>query len=380
MNDSRQETKSLLVKSGVIDLALGIIKIVMGVVSNSYALLVDGIHSLSDLATDVMVWFFNEMGTQLPDKDHPYGHARFETFGTLILGGLLICLAAFLVYDSIIRLLTIESYQTPTWPALVAVFLSIATKEWLYRVTVKLGKKTRSQLLEANAWHHRTDALSSIIVLIGIGGALIGFAMLELFAAIGVAVMIAMIGWSLGRQSVSELVDTALSESYVSDIKNQVQDVEGVNGVHSIRTRRMGPSAHVDIHLQVDPSISVSEGHHIGEWVTKRLLSEFAEVNDVIVHIDAEDDEYMEEQKVGDIPPLRREIRQILAEAWSDILSVERIHKMNLHYLNECIEVEIFLKRGTGEDRVLLGDQLEEDLRHASRHLAWLKRISIWYD
>ena len=351
MSNNKQETKRLLIISGVVDIGLGIIKIVIGMISNSYALVVDGIHSLSDLATDVMVWFFNEIGAEGPDDDHPYGHAKFETFGTFLLGCLLIILAAFLVYDSITRLLSLEDYTTPSWPALAAAFISIAAKEWLYQITAKLGRTTRSQLLQANAWHHRTDALSSVIVFVGVIGALLGFPWLELLAAIGVASMIALIGGSLTTRSVAELVDTALSESYVEDIRKHVQHVEGVSGVHSIRTRRMGADALVDIHLQVDPSISVSEGHHIGEWVTKRLLGEFPEVNDVIVHIDAEDDELLEERATDGIAPLRREVRKSLSEVWDGILPAAHIEKMNLHYLNNGVNVEIFLDPALALDR-----------------------------
>jgi hypothetical protein len=270
------------------------------------------------------------------------------------------------------------------------VFISIAAKEWLFQITAKLGRKTRSQLLQANAWHHRTDALSSVIVLVGVVGALFGFPWLELLAAVGVASMIALIGGSLAKQSIAELVDTALSESYVDEIREHVQHVEGVSGVHSIRTRRMGADALVDIHLQVNPLISVSEGHHIGEWVTKRLLTEFTEVNDVIVHIDAEDDEYLEERTTDDIAPLRKEVRKCLSEVWKDILPAGQIQKMNLHYLNNCINIELFLNRereseSTGVLKLQKGENtqtslaLEEELKQAGHYLPWLQKISIWY-
>lgn len=371
MNDKRNKTEKLLILSGVVDLGLGIIKIFIGIFSGSYALIVDGIHSLTDLVTDIMVWGFNLIGTADPDEDHPYGHARFETFGTLILGCILLLLAAFLVYDTTSRLLTIETYTTPTWPALLAALLSIATKEWLYQITYKLGIETRSKLLQANAWHHRTDAISSMMVLVGVGSAMVGAPWLELLAAIGVAIMIAMIGWSLAKASVAELVDTALSDSYVENIKNKIVDVEGVRGVHSIRTRQMGADAHVDIHLQVDSSISVSEGHHIGEWVTKSLLDNFIEVTDVIFHIDAEDDELYDENSLGELAPLRREVRKALAKAWMSILDDDKIIKMNLHYLENQIQIEIFLKQ---QD-----DELLPQLVNTTDHLPWLEKITLWF-
>ena len=162
MGEHRKETRKLLIISGVTDLVLGVLKVLAGIFSNSYALLVDGIHSLSDLATDVMVWIFNDIGSTKPDDDHPYGHAKFETFGTLILGLILLIVAIFIVQDTVTRLFTLEQYETPTWPGLLVALISIAGKEWLYQITARLGKKTNSRLLQANAWHHRTDALSIV--------------------------------------------------------------------------------------------------------------------------------------------------------------------------------------------------------------------------
>ena len=364
--------------SSIIDFTLGVVKVLVGSMSNSYALVVDGIHSLSDLLTDLMVWLFNEISVQAPDQDHPYGHARFEPFGTLILGVLLIGLSIFIVYDSAERLLTIETYSTPAWPALLVAIISIASKEWLYQLTFRIGKKTKSRLLQANAWHHRTDALSSIIVFIGIGSALLGFPWLELIAAIGVAVMIAIIGWSLSKQSVSELVDTALAASYVDEIRAQIEDMEGVQGVHSIRTRSMGADALVDIHLQVNPGISVSEGHQIGEWVTRRLRIQFPEVNDVIVHIDPEDDEYLDVKTIDELAPLRRDVHQLLLEAWQLFVPEHEINKMTLHYLNNQIHVEIFL--GVKSHNASDTDQLRQNLLKAGDHLPWLQQVSIWYE
>ena len=372
MKSQRNETQSLLILSGFIDLGLGIIKVLIGLFSGSYALIVDGIHSLSDLVTDIMVWVFNSIGSSDPDDDHPYGHARFETFGTLILGCILMLLAAFLVFDTSTRLLALDNYSIPKWPALVAALLSIATKEWLYQVTSKLGKKTRSKLLQANAWHHRTDAISSVMVLVGVGAAMIGFPWLELLAAIGVSLMIAMIGWTLAKDSVAELVDTALSDTYVEDIKQKIKDVGGVRGVHSIRTRQMGADALVDIHLQVDSSISVSEGHQIGEWVTKSLLDNFTEINDVIFHIDAEDDELHDQTENDVLAPLRKEVRVHLHTAWRTILEDDQIIKINLHYLENKIQIEVFLEKAEKD--------LLSRLSAATAHLPWLENITLWYN
>lgn len=377
--DRAKETQRLIFISAGVNLFLAFVKTVLGVVANSHSLIADGIHSFSDLTTDLLVWVFNKIGTQAPDEDHPYGHARFETFGTLILGVILLSVAGMIVYESILRLIDIESVLVPTWPALLGALVSIAANEWLYQITHRLGAKLRSNLLMANAWHHRSDSLSSIIVLIGVGGAMLGVVWLEMVAAIGVALLIAKIGWDLSRKSVEELVDTAQSETYVNEIIQNISGVEGVRGVHSIRTRRMGPDVLVDVHLQVEPQVSVSEGHHIGEWVTQGLLNDFDEINDVIFHIDAEDDEYNEEHQLPEImPPLRKEVRTALSEAWGDKLDPSDIRKMVLHYLNSGVEVELFLTRYAREKHDPV--HLPAELGQLGKDLPWFRKVDIWYE
>ncbi|MFT6434092.1 MAG: cation diffusion facilitator family transporter [Candidatus Azotimanducaceae bacterium] len=392
---NRQETQRLLILSGVLDAALGFLKVAVGVLANSHALIADGIHSFSDLVTDVLVWIFNKIGANDPDDEHPYGHAKFETFGTLILGIILILVAAGLIFDSMQRLLDVEAVSIPAWPAIAAALVSIAAKEWLYRITQALGNKTKSRLLLANAWHHRSDALSSVIVLIGVGGAMVGVLWLEMLAAMGVALMIAQIGWKLSRQSVEELVDTALAESYVDQIKEKIEGVEGVRGVHSIRTRRMGNDVLADIHLQVEPFISVSEGHHIGEWVTHEITSFFNELNDVIVHIDAEDDELIETDARQSLPPLRREARELLMALWQSEISPEHVYKLTLHYLNWGIHAEVFLNRAVYADSKknkagsltpglpktkIEGQALAAELQAKAAAIPWLHKVSVWFD
>lgn len=375
-----QQSQRLLIVSGIIDCALGILKVFVGIVANSGALIADGIHSLSDLVTDILVWLFNRIGVQAPDEEHPYGHARFETFGTFLLGVLLIAVAAWIAYDNVKQLMDISAVKVPEWPALLAALLSVVVKEWLYQITRRMGEKSRSRLLVANAWHHRSDALSSIIVLVGIGGAMLGVIWLEMVAAIGVALMIAQIGWSLAQQSVAELVDTAQSGAYVDGIQSTISDVEGVRGVHSIRTRRMGPDVLVDVHLQVEPSVSVSEGHHIGEWVSRRLLQDYEEINDVVVHIDAEDDEYIEDrEKSYPIAPLRREVRTALTAAWKSKLSPQDIRKMTLHYLNNGVYVELYLDRNQLCKDDIDSHHLRAELLQLGKDLPWLRRVDIWY-
>jgi cation diffusion facilitator family transporter len=376
-----EETQRLLLVSALVDLGLAVMKVLVGWFANSHALIADGIHSFSDLATDAMVWILNRIGTEEPDEDHPYGHARFETLGSLILGVILMVVAGSLVYDSVIRLIAIEMIKTPAWPALLAAAVSIAANEWLYKITRKLGEKFRSNLLVANAWHHRSDALSSIIVLIGVGGAILGVTWLEMVAAIGVAFMIALVGLRLVKESVEELVDTALSDTYVTDIQQTIKLADGVHGVHSLRTRRMGSAVILDIHLQVEPFISVSEGHHIGDWVSYQLKKNFKEITDITVHIDAEDDE---ETPQDSILPLRKEVRSDLVQAWVGLLEEKEILKVTLHYFESKINVEVFLVQDLDEDSSdeehpgKGKSELQQNLAKSGAHLPWLGEVTLW--
>jgi len=379
-DSSVRSTKRVIILSTFLDLILGCLKIAVGWIANSHALIADGIHSFSDLFTDLVVWVFNHIGRQAPDKEHPYGHARFETFGTVVLGAVLLGVAGALIYDSIMRLISLDDIATPEWPALVAAAISFFIKEWLYQITKRVGEKANSPLLIANAWHHRSDSLSSVIVFVGVAGALLGAPWLEMVAAIGVALMIAHIGWKLGSRSVEELVDTALSGEDMEQFKAAMVEVEGVAGIHSLRTRKMGNDVLLDIHIQVDSGISVSEGHHIGEWVTHELISKFPAISDVVFHIDAEDDTYMEARD-SPLPmlPLRAEVRDALDEAWRDVEFADAIRKITLHYLNEGINVEVYVDRDLLIKQSHDAAQFKVELTESSSKLEWITTISVWY-
>lgn len=379
-NSSTNSSRGVIIISTILDFVLGCLKIAVGWIANSHALIADGIHSFSDLFTDLVVWVFNHIGRQAPDEEHPYGHARFETFGTVVLGVVLLAVAGALIYDSIVRLINLDDIAMPEWPALVAALISFFVKEWLFHITRRVGEKAQSSLLLANAWHHRSDSLSSVIVFIGVAGALLGAPWLEMVAAIGVALMIAHIGWKLGSSSVEELVDTALSSEDMAQFKEAMVNVEGVAGIHSLRTRKMGNDVLIDIHIQVDSGISVSEGHHIGEWVTHELINKFPAISDVVFHIDAEDDTDMEARN-SPLPmlPLRAEVRNALNDAWREIEFTNQITNITLHYLDEGIEVEVYLDRHVLSNHSHDAEQFKTRLVESSSRLDWITSVSVWY-
>lgn len=335
-----QETKKITVVGAVVNIILAFVKIVIGVVGHSQALVADGVHSLSDLLTDVLVIVAAKHSAQDADADHPYGHGRFETVFTVVLGGFLIIVGGGIAIDAIRRVAQPDTLLEPSLWTLVIAAISIASKEMLYHYTMHVAKKLRSNMLRANAWHHRTDAISSIIVFLGIGGTLLGMNYLDAVAAVGVALLVGKIGWDLCAQSIRELVDTALDPDRVQKIEQTIQSVPGVKHLHMLRTRQMGGNALVDVHIQVDPKLSVSEGHYISEKVRTLLIGRIDEVTDVLVHIDPENDEQV---RLTDQLPPRNTVLKRLQQAWETIPESQYIERTTLHYLDGKIHVEVLL-------------------------------------
>lgn len=324
-----------------LDLSLGIMKIAGGVIGHSQALVADGVHSLSDLATDVLVIVAAKHANVGADAGHPYGHARIETAATVGLGILLIGIGIGIAVDALHKLMAPDSLEIPAvWGLAIALF-SVVSKEWIYRYTMKYARKLRSNLLRANAWHSRTDAFSSIVVIIGIGGAQLGFTYLDAVAALVVAAMIAKIGFDFGWSSLQELVDTGLEPEQLDDIRETILSVGGVRDLHELRTRQMGGKALVDVHIILeDPTMSVSEGHHISENVRRQLIRRIDHVEDVMVHIDPEDDEAAVPSEHLD---MRRRILARLGERWRAVEAAGSIRRVTLHYLDGRVHVELEL-------------------------------------
>ena len=324
----------------VVDLLLGAAKVVVGLAAGSQALIADGIHSFSDLATDFLVLFAAKHAHRKADVEHPYGHGRIETVATVVLGTSLVLVAVGISYDAARRLLDPELLLHPGLLALVVALLSVVSKELIYQYTARAARRLRSKMLLANAWHSRSDAISSIIVVIGVVGTMAGFHYLDAVAAVVVALMIAKIGWELLWKSLQELIDTALEPEQVAEIRNTIMSVNGVRACHMLRTRHSGSDVLADVHILVDPALSVSEGHQIGETVRRRLIDTNEDVSDVTVHIDPEDDELA---SPCDHLPLRDEILRRLEEQWQDLDFGTDIDKVILHYLDGQVHVDVFL-------------------------------------
>lgn len=324
---------------GAANLILSLIKVVAGIIWHSQALVADGAHSFSDLLSDVLVWVAGRHASQAPDQEHPYGHGRYETLATLVLGGFLLLVAIGIGWDASERLFSPDELLRPEPLAMAAALASILVKEWLYWWTLGYARRVRSDMLRANAWHHRSDAISSVVVLVGVGGTLAGLPYLDSVAAVMVAVMIAGIAWALGWGAVQELVDTGLEAERIDAIKDTIRGVGGVRDIHMLRTRKHGGDASADVHVLVDPRVSVSEGHMIALLVETRLKEYIDEISDVTVHIDPEDDE--ESPSCAGLP-MRAETLVRLGHLWECVPEATGRQRTILHYLNGRIDVEVF--------------------------------------
>jgi len=324
----------------IVNLVLAFCKIIVGITGHSAALLADGIHSLSDLASDFVVLLASKHGSQPADDEHPYGHARIETAATVVLGVMLIIVAIGIAWDAVERSLVPDKLLSPSILAIIIAVVSLASKEWLYQYTMSVARRIHSKLLEANAWHHRSDAISSVVVLIGIVGAMAGYTVLDAIAAFIVAMMIGHIAWQLVSNSVKELVDTAVDDETQQQIIDHITGTDGVVSLHMLRTRLMGSNILVDAHIQVSPRLSVSEGHQIAETVEYKLKNRVQHMHDVTIHIDPEDDE---EAPLNSHLPLRSELLATLSTRWADIPQAKDIQEIDLHYLDGKVAVEILL-------------------------------------
>ena len=369
-----REVRKVTVVGGVVDLLLGIVKIAVGMTANSQALLADGVHSLSDLATDFLVLFAAKHSHREADEEHPYGHGRIETVATVILGVALAMVAVGICYDALHRMRDPELLAHPGLLALLVALVSVASKEIIYHYTVRAARRLRSNMLHANAWHSRSDAISSIIVVIGVAGTMYGFTYLDAIAAAAVGLMIAKIGWDLLWKSLQELIDTSLEEDKVEAIRKAILGVAGVRALHMLRTRRSGSDALVDVHILVDPGLSVSEGHMIGEHVRTRLIGEMDDVSDVTVHIDPEDDEVA---SPCNGLPLRDEVMRRLEKRWAKLDPVPDIEKVVLHYLDGKVHVDIYVD---SLDMNLAGrEELADKIRKSAGKMDDIGNVEVYF-
>ena len=367
--------KRVTVVGAGVNLVLSLVKILAGALGHSAGLLADGAHSLSDLLSDAMVWYAAHHGAKEADEEHPYGHGRFETLATAALGVVLVLVALGIAADALFRLATPEQLSLPAQITLWIAGLAILSKEALYHYTAIAARRIRSKMLQANAWHHRSDAISSVVVLFGILGALAGLPFLDAVAAVVVAVLVAKIGWELAWDALRELVDTALEPERVQAIRAAIEAVPGVQGLHQLRTRRVGHEALADVHILVAGRASVSEGHQISETVRQCLVREIDELSDVTVHIDPEDDETA---PTCQGLPDRQRVWTDLSAAWRGHTPLPQERDLTLHYLAGRVEADIDLPL-TAFAAVEDAQNHAQDLRDAALAIDYIGALRVRY-
>ncbi len=271
----------------VVNAILILFKFLAGVFGHSQALIADAVHSCSDLFTDLVVLFGLNMGRKAPDEEHPFGHARMETMASVFVGLALIGTAIYIGIEASLDIHEHTEYR-PTGLALVGAGVSIAFKEALYRYTVRIGERTKNKLILANAWHHRSDALSSVAVLLGVAGTLIhpSWHMLDSFAALLVSFFIVKVGLEVLRESFHEFTDRAPEPEILEKIGNCAMSVGGVLDMHDLRVRTSGGLYQMEVHIVVDGQLTVVEGHGIAKAVESCLVEEVEELDRIIVHVD----------------------------------------------------------------------------------------------
>jgi cation diffusion facilitator family transporter len=257
----------------------------VGIAAKSQALVADGIHSLSDLVADFVVLLANRHSQKDADEDHPYGHQRFETAASLVLGMMLLGVGVGMLWSAFRKLEDPESVQQVHVIALWVAISALIAKETLFRYMLRVAKNVKSSMLVANAWHARSDAASSLVVSIGIIGNLSGFPILDPIAALIVGFMVVKMGWTFGWDALHDLMDRSIDEQEVAAIRQTLVETPGVINVHDVRTRKMGDMIIVDAHLEVDATITVEAGHDIAVLARDRVLMRHRVLN-LMTHID----------------------------------------------------------------------------------------------
>ena len=273
--------------SAVINGGLAALKGVAGVLTGSHALLADALHSAQDVLSDLATYLAMRIGRQAADHNHPYGHGKFETFASLLLAVMLVAGALYIIIEATQALVqgTIAPLQLG-WVGVAVAVVSIVANEFLFFYSKRAGEAINAPILIINAWHDRLDSLSSVVVLVGLVAASLGYPWVDRVAALGVGLLVLGLGLKLGKDAFDELVDTAVAPHQLAQYQARALQVPGVLGVHNLRARPVGHRVLVDLHVDVDAQLTMAAAHVIGDAVEAALIQDFTEVEEVLVHLD----------------------------------------------------------------------------------------------
>jgi len=337
--------------SVAVNVLLTLVQVTAGFFAHSQSLLADGMHSLSDLVCDFLVLFASNQSKYPADAGHPYGHGRVETAASLVLGAVLAATGGAIMVTAAVKLQNIENLPAVAPLALWVAIIALVAKEGLFRYMLRVGERLRSPMLIANAWHARSDAASSLVVAVGIGGNLLGYIFADSVAAIVVGFMIVRMGIVFAWDAFQELIDAGLAIEEVDSIRQTLVDTPGVESLHELRTRRMAHRALVDAHILVNPRISVSEGHSIAERARGRVLKSHPAVVDVLVHVDPEDD--LDHDTNSQRMPGRESLLTLLMPLLEGLPDPQRVV---FHYIGGKVEAEVYLSHDFFEHGAALAE------------------------
>ena len=296
MDNRTKDIQKITLWGAFCNIALTIVKFVAGILGGSTAMLADAVHSASDLVTDIIVIVFTRISGKGKDKGHDYGHGKFETLATVVVSLMLLVVGAEMIkssYQQIRSSVEGNPLPAPEMIALWAAVISIISKEFLYQWTVKVGKRLSSPVVIANAWHHRTDALSSVGSLVGIAGAIaLGgeWTILDPLVGAVISIVIIVMAVKMSIPALAELTEASLPEKTEQKMLEIIRSVEGVRGVHELKTRLCGHYCIADFHIVVDPETTILESHETTVIIERKLREEFGEETQINIHVEPSDD------------------------------------------------------------------------------------------
>lgn len=286
MEKRYNESKKVIIITITLNVILTILKIASGVIGKSSSIIADGLHSASDIITSIAVFIGSKISKKPKDAKHQYGHERSETIVSFILSSMLIIVALGIGMEGVMILFNPSKIETPTKLPLIMAVISIFVKEYQYRITIKAAKKINSEALKADAWHHRSDALSSIAAFIGIGGSILGIRLLDPIASIIVALIVIKVGIDIFKISCNDLMDTSINFKDLELIEKIANDYSDIKGISSIKSRKHGAYAYIDMSILIDNDKTLYSAHEISHKLERLIIKELPYIKEVNIHIE----------------------------------------------------------------------------------------------
>ena len=284
MEKRYDESNKVTILSILLNIGLTIMKILAGVFGNSTAIIADGLHSASDIITSIGILIGNKISRKPRDEEHQYGHEKAESLVAFVLAAVLIIVAVEIGYKGVAALFNLNEIQVPTLLPLIVALISIGVKEYQYQITIRVAKKINSSSLKADAWHHRSDALSSIAAFIGIGGAMLGFKILDPIASIIVAIVVVKVGIDLLKSACDELMDSSISKQDIGEIKSMIDNNQKIYGIKDFKSRKYGSVAYIDMSIFIDKAKTLEEAHDIADDLEHNIISTLSYIKEINIH------------------------------------------------------------------------------------------------